>query len=277
MVLCAVLIDGVAGASLAADDRGLAYGDGLFETIAVWEGRVLAVDAHLDRLGRDAVRLGIEAPDPTVLATEIAAVAGNARRGVVKLILTRGSGGRGYRPAPLARPRRIVALHPWPADLDATRGLRAFVCRHRLSLNVQTAGIKHLNRLDQVLASAEWPDPSYFEGLMLDPHGHVIEGTRSNLFALYGTRLVTPDLGACGVDGIVRQAILSLASRCGLAVEIRALPLAELGDADEIFLSNSVIGLRALALVAPDLRPRSAADDGVRRLAAALREQGVIP
>lgn len=119
----------------------------------------------------------------------------------------------------------------------------ARICLTRLGQNTALAGIKHLNRLEQVLARREWGDPDIREGLLLDAEGNVVEGTMSNLFAIQGSTLVTPDLTRCGVAGIMRTVVLEQAAGLGLGVSVQPLPLAEVEQADELFLTNSLIGV----------------------------------
>jgi len=239
------LIDGIPAVVVPAADRGLQYGDGLFETIAVVDGRPCLWDRHLARLRAGCVRLAIPLPDPDLLQAEVLALAKGQGRAVLKLIVTRGEGGRGYRPPHPARPRRILRLHPWPDHPPAWRsaGVRVRYCRTRLGHQPLLAGLKHLNRLEQVLARAEWDDPDIGEGLMLDLDGTVVEGTQTNLFALTAGRLVTPLLDRCGVNGVVRQVVIETAWMQGLAVEEARLTPAELAQADALFLASSLAGL----------------------------------
>jgi len=239
------LIDGIPAVVVPAADRGLQYGDGLFETIAVVDGRPCLWDRHLARLRAGCVRLAIPLPDPDLLQAEVLALAKGQGRAVLKLIVTRGEGGRGYRPPHPARPRRILRLHPWPDHPPAWRsaGVRVRYCRTRLGHQPLLAGLKHLNRLEQVLARAEWDDPDIGEGLMLDLDGTVVEGTQTNLFALTAGRLVTPLLDRCGVNGVVRQVVIETAWMQGLAVEEARLTPVELARADALFLTSSLAGL----------------------------------
>jgi 4-amino-4-deoxychorismate lyase len=239
-----VLVDGAAGAGLDALDRGLQYGDGLFETVAWRRGAPRLAEYHLERLATGCDRLGMPRPAEQVLLREMAEAAG-AAEAVVKVIVTRGSGPRGYRPPAVASPRRIVAgfaacaapAGPWHARLCATR----------LGRNPALAGLKHLNRLEQVLARAEWDDPGIHEGLMLDDLGRVVCGTQSNLFLAAAGRLVTPRVDECGVAGVMRRAVLAWARACGLdAAEIH-VTVDDLRAADEVFVTSALAGARALA------------------------------
>ncbi|HID49690.1 MAG TPA: aminodeoxychorismate lyase, partial [Chromatiales bacterium] len=167
------------------------------------------------------------------------------RRAVIKIILTSGSGGRGYaRPDPV-RPSRIVMRYPWP-DYPADhwrRGVRVHHCRTTLACHPDLAAVKHLNRLEQVLARQEWQGGDSAEGLMRERAGNVIEGTMSNLFLVQNGVLHTPDLKDCGVHGIARRRILALATEAGIETAMGDYTPADLLAADELMLSNSLIGL----------------------------------
>lgn len=275
-----ILLDGQLCDSPLLLDRGLAYGDGLFETIAVCDGQLLCWTAHMARLQRGCAVLALPAPDGAQLLREAEQVTAGQSRGIVKILLTRGTGGRGYRPPQATQLRRIVGLHEWPSDLDddRRRPVTTWVCRQRLGHNPQLAGIKHLNRLEQVLASAEWPAADYFEGLMLDLDGHLLAGIRSNVFLVRDRVLLTPDLSHAGIAGIVRQAVLDIAPSHGLDVRVGALALTQLIDADELFLCNCVMGLRVVGRVDNgDNSYRLASTGSALDLADALRLAKVIP
>jgi 4-amino-4-deoxychorismate lyase len=223
----------------------LHYGDGVFETLAVLDGEPLLWDRHCARLKQGCERLGIPAPDQTTLRAEADELCAQAGRVVLKIIITRGPGGRGYRPPELPDPTRILSLHPYPGyptDLSI-QGVSIRLCATRLGRNPALAGIKHCNRLEQVLARREWADPAIAEGVMLDTEGQVVEGTMSNIFMIYKDILLTPSLENCGVSGVVRGLVLELAVAHKVRSEVREIGLEELRKADEVFLTNSVIGI----------------------------------
>lgn len=226
-------------------DRGLQYGDGVFTTVAVQGGTALLLDRHLARLARDCQRLGIPCPSPAPLRDEVTRLVQGRERVVLKITITRGEGGRGYRVPDHCRPTRILALHPWPEFAGEPRrnGITARVCRLRLGRNPDLAGTKHLNRLEQVMARSEWNDPEIAEGIVLDSAGWVVEGVMSNVFWISEDRLYTPRLDQCGVAGVVRELVLELAARHGvMAAEVKE-PLTAVLAAEEVFFTNSVIGL----------------------------------
>lgn len=238
-----ILINGRADGRLDARDRGLLYGDGLYETLAVIGGRPRFLDWHFERLAHGATGLDIPLPDFGQLRAEIAAACPEAR-GVVKVILTRGVGPRGFRPPSRPEPTRIVAASPWPdrAPTLWSEGVSLGWCRTRYGRNPLLAGIKHLNRLEQVLARAEWDDASMDEGLMQDDQDRVISATQANVFARIDGQWTTPLLDQCGVAGIMRRAFLGWSAEAGDPVVARALPARELASATHIALTNALIG-----------------------------------
>ncbi len=241
-----VRVNGETSSSISVTDRGLAYGDGLFETVRVVSGQPTLFDLHMDRLSACACFMGIELSVPQLKA-EIAdfLVAVNQERGILKVILTRGSGGRGYNPAGCSDSSRILSFHDLPAykGTPEESGIHLFSCETQLGQSV-LAGMKHLNRLENVMARREWGvDSNCLEGLLLDFDGRVIEGTMSNLFFVRDGILKTPNLSRCGVKGVCREYILHSANSWGLKTEVFDYAFSELVGADEVFVCNSVNGV----------------------------------
>jgi len=240
------LINGRFSESIQVLDRGLQYGDGLFETIAMLEGKPLCWEAHYQRLHEGCARLGLSCPALDLLRSEMGRLPVENAKCVIKIIVTGGQAGRGYhRPLDHLSVTRILGLYPWPdyPPEYAVHGVKTRMCLTRLGRNPQLAGIKHLNRLEQILARNEWDSPEIAEGLMLDIQGAVIEGTMSNLFCIKDDVLSTPDLSASGIAGIVRGRILALSSHLKFPVKVCTLTETDLYKADELFLCNSVIGI----------------------------------
>ncbi len=241
-----ILIDGAPGQALDPLDRGLQYGDGLFETVAWRRGAPRLAEYHFERLATGCDRLGLPRPAERMLLAEMAEAAG-AQDATVKVIVTRGSGPRGYRPPAVPSPRRIVAGFDPPAQPAGPWHAR--LCEMRLGRNPALAGLKHLNRLEQVLARAEWDDAGVHEGIMLDDLGRVVCGTHSNVFVAAAGRLVTPRVDECGVAGVMRRAVLTWARACGLDAAEAHLTVDELRAAEEVFVTSALIGARPLASI----------------------------
>jgi 4-amino-4-deoxychorismate lyase len=239
------LINGAEAVSVDLTDRGFQYGDGVFTTLRIAGRRPLLLALHLDRLASDAERLRIPFPGHAVLAAESKLLAEANGDGVLKIMLTRGSGGRGYRIPAEVHATRVLRWHPLPEypEEAAAHGVRARFCNTTLGINPALAGIKHLNRLEQVLARMEWDEEDIREGLLCDNEGFVVEGVMSNLFLRMGGRLLTPKLDRCGVRGVMRTHVLRLAAAEGLIVDEGRFRPESILAADELFLTNSVIGL----------------------------------
>jgi 4-amino-4-deoxychorismate lyase len=260
-------VNGAAGGQVAVTDRGLLYGDGVFETLAVRDGRPCFWARHMARLQSGCHRLAIAPVDEVQLraeADELLRAAPAAALSVLKIIITRGTGTRGYRPEPCAEPTRIVQLHDWPETAPGAAGIRATLCSLRLGNNSLLAGIKHLNRLEQVMARSEWDDPDIREGLLLDQDGRVIEGTMSNLFLVKDGLLSTPDLARCGVAGIMRDVVLELAEGQGIGTRVCDIGLDTLFQADELFVCNSLHGIWPIIAVNSNRYPRGAVTTGLQ-------------
>lgn len=245
--MIAAWVDGQPATSVPLADRGLHYGDGVFTTIRVHAGRACWLEAHLQRLQGDAARLGLAAVDAAVLAAEITAAASRPGAGVLKAMLTRGDGPRGYA-AHGCRGRRVLLAYP-PLDSDPAlyrQGARLRRCDLLLAEPARLAGIKHLNRLEQVLARAEWDDPGIDEGLLCNQAGQVISATAANVFARFGSAWVTPPVDRNGVAGLCRAAILAL-PRPAHTLGVAALGFADCLRADELWLSNALRGIVPVA------------------------------
>ncbi|EXJ15365.1 aminodeoxychorismate lyase [Imhoffiella purpurea] len=240
-----VSIDGRSADLVEVTDRGLHYGDGLFETVLIQDGRPCQWSRHRDRLHLGARNLGVPLRSPDDLGDQVLALAKGVEAGVLKILVTRGSGGRGYRPSADPCPRRVLLLYPLAEDFSRFReqGIRVRYCRTPSSLNPALAGMKHLNRLDSVLARREWDDPSIAEGLMLDPSGLLIGGTMTNLFLWDGGCLRTPPVDRAGIAGTRRGLALELAGAFGLRTRVEPIEPRELEAARGIFLTNAVAGV----------------------------------
>jgi 4-amino-4-deoxychorismate lyase len=243
-------VNGREGVTVDSRDRGFNYGDGLFETMRVRRRGVRLLDYHLDRLDEGCRRLGINGVSRRVLRRELNAAAALRVDGVLKLVVTRGVGERGYRPTGKERATRVLSLHPLATPAQGAATLRtARLCRLRLGVNPQLAGLKTLNRLECVLARAEWQDPEIWEGLLRDTDGSLVCGTMSNLFLRTGSALMTPKLDRCGVAGVMRRWVLETAGMLKLRVREKRVLWSDVGKADEVFMTNAVAGVVPLGLI----------------------------
>ncbi len=233
-------------------DRGLAYGDGLFETIAVVDSKPKLLAAHLARLQRGAERLVITGLDFNAIETAVgAASAAFSSHGAVKLMVTRGDGPRGYTPPVAQNPRWWLQSFAWTPPTALPTGAHVAISSVRLGEQPLLAGLKHLNRLEQVLARAEYPATRADEALMLDSAGRLVCASSANIFVVREGKLFTPRLDRCGVAGVVRGALLAGASQGDLPWSITETELtpASLVGAEEVFLTSALRGVWAVAAV----------------------------
>lgn len=242
-----IIINGVATEYVSAKDRGLHYGDGIFETIACVDQRLQFWQQHMARMSLAAEKLGLIFPGEQNFLDDIQqllSAENTAANCVIKLMLTRGNSDRGYRVTDASRVCRIAMLTDWPVHIEDIRqqGARVRLCQTQVAMQPQLADIKHLSRIENVMARKEWQD-EFDEGLMPDFHNHIIEGTMSNLFAVRDGVLYTPSLESCGINGIIRQQMISIVSALGLELQETHMNQADLLAMDELMLTNSLIGI----------------------------------
>lgn len=255
-----VLLNGSPAALLSPLDRGLAFGDGVFRTLRLETGEPVWWADHYAKLAADCRQLGLDSPTRTEWEQDIAWVAARQPDSVLKLIVTRGPGPRGYRLPDLPLPTRVAIASPLPdfPDPVAATGARVRICDLRLGHQPRLAGAKHLNRLENVLARMEWDDPEIDEGILLDGAGRVISGVMSNLFMRRDRAWLTPSLAQCGVAGVTRARLMAV-----LGAQEGCFGLAELMQADTILLSNSLIRMRWVARLGQRNWPRPADFDPI--------------
>jgi len=258
--------DGKRVESLAIDDRAVQYGDGLFETIAVRNGEARLIDLHMDRLTRGCARLQIGMPDVTALLDELAFAIQQSHEMsgycAAKIIVSSGVSQRGYGRSRPATPTVLIGAFPArPVSASAYRnGVDTMCCETRLATSSPTAGLKTLNRIEQVLGRSECISSGAFEGLMLDADDRLICGTMSNVFMVSEQRIVTPTLRRCGVEGVMRRFAIDCLRDDGVEVHERNVTFDEFMVADEIFLTNSQFGVlpvRKIGVHARDTREMS--------------------
>jgi len=233
-------------AGVSPYDRGLHYGDGVFETIACRKGRARFLSLHLERLTQSCERLRINLGDVTPLRREVEQVAAAASEAMLKVIVTRGDAvARGYGIAGSEVATRLLFQYPLPPENEAfvRDGIRVRIAGLRLGENERLAGMKHLNRLEQVLARAEVPVEDAPELLMFGSSGQLACGTMSNVFLVDDGRIRTPRIDRCGVAGVMRRVVIREARQIGLSVQEEVLSASDLHGASEVFVTNARVGL----------------------------------
>jgi 4-amino-4-deoxychorismate lyase len=240
-----ILVNGVQTDMVPATDRGLSYGDGVFRTIAVRGGRAQHGSLHYAKLARDCASIGLRCPDAALLTQEVSSVCAQEPNCALKVMITRGVGERGYGYRADTVPTRILLSAPLPkyAQTYTEFGVKVRLCRLKLAPQPATAGVKHLNRLENVLARAEWSDSAIAEGILCDIDDNVIGGTMTNIFLVKNAALATPNLDRCGVGGLTRERLIEAAARHGVPCEVMTLAPNDVAAADEVFVVNSLIGV----------------------------------
>jgi len=246
-------VDGIRAEALPLPDRALEFGDGLFETYLYAENRFFYLEQHLRRLSKGLKRLEfpdcLERVQRQVAQIQQELTDANIQQAAVRLTVSRGSGPRGYAPPETACPRIVINAtvgdSDWRKRLPPARlGLAQIRCASQPAL----AGIKHLNRLEQVLAAQERLDAGCDEMLMADFNDEVVSVISGNLFAVIKGSLVTPALGSSGVEGTRRQLLLEQwAPALGIEANTGELTLDSIRQADELFFTNALVGLRSVA------------------------------
>lgn len=242
-----VWVEGRADGSLSALDRGVHYGEGLFETIACVAHRPRFLALHLERLALGCRRLALPMPEVAGLRARIEQSAAEVPRALIKVLLTRGPGrARGYRWGGESG-NCVIIRYPWPDEQAALGPARVRIAATRLGENPALAGMKHCNRLEQVLAANEADGAKADEALMLSSGGQLICGTMTNVFLVDSVngaaRVRTPEIRTCGVAGVMRRVVLREAARAGITVRESALTLEDLAAAEEVFLTNARLGV----------------------------------
>ena len=268
-------VDGVAAETVPADDRGLHYADGAFETLSCQEGRIQHEDLHRSRLTRAlaALRVASPAEQGARLFAEAGQRLETARHtGIARLTVTRGSGPRGYTPPETPQLRSILRAYPRPESSRAE--LRCGVAATRWAAQPQLAGLKLLARTEQVLAAGEGAAHGWDDMVMLDSDDHVISSSRANLFMLFGKQVVTPCLAQCGIAGTRRELLLTeILPATDYAVEIRPISLEECLSADALIASNSVSGVTPVTQVRESMLISEVGREWITALQRAMDDQ----
>lgn len=244
-VLPRIIVNGVLSSDVNVMDRGFQYGDGVFETMLIVNQQIPLWGQHWLRLTKGCDALAIVQPKKEIIENSITELTKGISKGVIKLIVTRGIGGRGYAATEQLEPEFVLIQTDYPQYPEShwQEGVDVRICNTRLAHQPALAGVKHMNRLEQVLARTEWTDSNIAEGIMLDIQDNVIEGTMSNLFMVKNNTVYTPGLNLCGVLGVMRETVLTILSEEQITCKVTKINQDMLKDADEVFLTNSVIGL----------------------------------
>lgn len=254
-----VLINGETNDKISFLDRGLQYGDGVFETIAYRNNKAEFLEQHIKRLleGCRVLSIAFEQEDELYSELDVVCKSLGSQEAVLKIIVTRGVGSRGYFSDNSAIPTRIISSHPFPTHPKhyQTKGVILRFCEQTLSTNNRLASIKHLNRLEQVLARNEWDDPDIPEGIMSDDDDNIIEGTMSNIFIVESGKLFTSVVTRTGIAGVIRAQVIQLATRSGISVQEKVITRRALAEADEVFICNSIIGIWPVSAISNKLYP----------------------
>ncbi|MCW9047681.1 MAG: aminodeoxychorismate lyase [Gammaproteobacteria bacterium] len=237
------IVNGSEESNISVSDRGFQYGDGLFETIIYKNNRLQLWNEHIQRLNDSCDRLSLKKVDEALWLEDIKKL-DLVNDSVIKLSLSRGNSARGYLYDEESNVTRVTASFDLPSYPEENQtGIIATICKTPVSMNIALAGMKHLNRLDNVLARNEWTDSVISEGFMLDNQGHIIEGTMSNVFCVLGDELYSPLLEQCGITGIMRQQVITIAEKLNTPVNIVDISKANFLSMDAIFITNSLIGM----------------------------------
>jgi len=244
-----IAVNGVIGAQVSPLDRGFAYGDGVFETCRMINAKIPLWDFHKERLLNSCEKLSIKVElqlIQTQLDDLISSLGADDLNATIKITITRGQGGRGYNVPNDVSPTIVIGVFAAASfpEYYFSKGVSTQICKLRLSRSQYLAGLKHLNRLEQILARAEWNDENIAEGILFDTHNYLVEGVFSNIFLVKNSELFTPDLSESGVAGVMRRVIVeNIAPELAIKTHIGRYDFQDLINADEVFLCNSNYGI----------------------------------
>lgn len=247
MSLPLIFINGKQAHEHSVLDRAFTFGDGVFETLLCIDAKLPLWELHKQRLLVGCQRLHID-----IQISELERLLADAQlqtsfaKSVCKITVSRGVGGRGYAVDTSVRPTIVIGFFPFPEQVEnlSESGVSLGICIHRLSQNEALAGIKHLNRLDNVLARRECQNRGLEDGVVLDQLGSVVEATSSNLFVCINGQWLTPAITMCGVEGVTRRVVLEeLAPVLNVSIYVDSVSPGQLDKVEEAFICNSVNGI----------------------------------
>ncbi|EJN6959837.1 aminodeoxychorismate lyase [Photobacterium damselae] len=232
--------------SLSISDRATQYGDGCFTTILVIDGQPQLWEFHLQRLQDTLAYFAISAPNWQHITQEVFVLAQKFKeKGGIKILISRGSGGRGYSGQDCSQTQVIITTFAWPEHYSQwqQQGICLGVCSQRLGLVPMLAGWKHLNRLEQVLLKQEIENNHWLDGLVLDLNGNITETSVANIFWRKGCKVFTPTLKFAGVHGVMRRKVIELIQTLPYQLEFIDAPIEEIMGAEEVFITNALMSL----------------------------------
>ncbi|QOL24809.1 aminodeoxychorismate lyase [Thalassotalea sp. LPB0316] len=237
MLFCS--INGQPTHQLPISDRTIHYGDGIFTTAKIGNGQIVWLEQHLERLKQASKVLAIEGVDWQALKSEMITIAKDYSIAVLKVIISAGHDSKAYARADNCRANTIILVNAFPMHYEKwqQRGIRLGIAETRLGINSTLAGIKHLNRLEQVLLKNEHQQRDFDYLIALNEVGHVIESTSSNLFVLIGKTWHTPKLSQSGVDGLARQKLISAFDK----IVVGTVSVEDLHEAKAMLLTNCLM------------------------------------
>jgi branched-chain amino acid aminotransferase len=241
-------------AVISVFDRGVLYGDGVFETMRSYKGEIAFLDRHLRRLYASAEVIGLKIEKERRYLKYIIyklLKTNGLKDAYIRLSVTRGQGRVGLDASTANETSTILItkkFQPYPARLYK-RGLKLATASGRRNKMSKAAGIKSLNYLDSILARIEAQKGGADDAILLNTKGDVAEAAVSNIFLIKGKKLVTPSVEGGIVAGITREVVLFLAAKAGLKPEERRVKPAELPKADEVFLTNTLMELMPVTVI----------------------------
>lgn len=229
---------------ISESDRGFNYGDGIFTTLLVQSAKPIHYPLHESRLKYGCQRLCIPEPSWLTIGKEVTSLCTDEPKAVIKIIITRGEGGRGYSPTGANQANVVITKHAYPEKYETWQnGIEIGIADTKLGLNPLTAGIKHLNRLEQVLIRKELDEKQLLEGVVADINGHVISVSAGNLFWQIGTEWFTPSLQNSGIEGIMRHLLIQYCQENDISCRQVLVDIEKLLKADSVLICNSIMGL----------------------------------